>query len=271
MCIVVTLLSLISGRIRNQRDSIFDETDGQVLSLNLISSHYVQKSNDERTFYHFTVAWDSSLHNSLLLNRCTSSGSAVYLTVSSYLEIENSFQPVVISKDLCLVLCPRGGDSAARLRSSLRNFFLVGQSIARPSVSSVPESMIEPTQCVSAIYELTLKQAMGSNRMASDAHRGSPGAQRRQRRVIDTSKIYVRGEEMLHDWRPRSDSLILEHQQDLEKLYKIECVRSVRRRTLSRTRSSSLGPTYKTCVASERSTASTDENEWHRLFSISPQ
>jgi hypothetical protein len=46
----------------------------------------------------------------------------------------------------------------------------------------------------------------------------------RQRKVIDTSKIYVRGEEMLHGWRPRSDSLIFEHQHDLEKLYKIECV-----------------------------------------------
>jgi hypothetical protein len=29
---------------------------------------------------------------------------------------------------------------------------------------------------------------------------------------------------MLHGWRPRKDSLIVEHQQDLEKLYKIECV-----------------------------------------------
>jgi kinesin family protein 1 len=46
----------------------------------------------------------------------------------------------------------------------------------------------------------------------------------RQRKVIDTSKIYVRGEEMLEGWRPRSDSLIIEHQQDLEKLYRIECV-----------------------------------------------
>jgi kinesin family protein 1 len=49
----------------------------------------------------------------------------------------------------------------------------------------------------------------------------------RQRKVVDTSKIYVRGEEMLEGWRPRSDSLIIEHQQDLEKLYRIECVSRV--------------------------------------------
>lgn len=36
--------------------------------------------------------------------------------------------------------------------------------------------------------------------------------QRRQRRVLDTSSTYVRGEENLHGWRPRGDSLIFDHQ-----------------------------------------------------------
>lgn len=38
------------------------------------------------------------------------------------------------------------------------------------------------------------------------------GVQRRQRRVLDTSSTYVRGEENLHGWRPRGDSLIFDHQ-----------------------------------------------------------
>lgn len=42
--------------------------------------------------------------------------------------------------------------------------------------------------------------------------------QRRRRRVLDTSVAYVRGEENLAGWRPRSDSLILDHQWELEKL-----------------------------------------------------
>lgn len=40
----------------------------------------------------------------------------------------------------------------------------------------------------------------------------SKGVQRRQRRVLDTSSTYVRGEENLHGWRPRGDSLIFDHQ-----------------------------------------------------------
>jgi kinesin family protein 1 len=158
------------------------------------------------------VAWDSSLHNSLLLNRCTSSGNSVYLTISSYLEIENSFQPAIITKDLCLVLYPRGGDSTSRIRSSLKNFFL--------STNSPTPNLNDYSNRVSAVYELKLRRGTPMNVIPQDSSMINP----RQRKVIDTSKIYVRGEEMLEGWRPRSDSLIIEHQQDLEKLYRIECV-----------------------------------------------
>lgn len=55
-----------------------------------------------------------------------------------------------------------------------------------------------------------------------------PGVQRRQRRVLDTSSTYVRGEENLHGWRPRGDSLIFDHQWELEKLTRLEEVGRVR-------------------------------------------
>lgn len=50
------------------------------------------------------------------------------------------------------------------------------------------------------------------------------GVQRRQRRVLDTSSTYVRGEENLNGWRPRGDSLIIDHQWELEKLTRLEQV-----------------------------------------------
>ena len=39
------------------------------------------------TMFRFEAAWDSSLHNSLLLNRVTPSGETVYMTISAYLEV----------------------------------------------------------------------------------------------------------------------------------------------------------------------------------------
>ena len=40
-------------------------------------------------------------------------------------------------------------------------------------------------------------------------------------RVLDTSSTYVRGEENLVGWRPRGDSLIFDHQWELEKLTRL--------------------------------------------------
>lgn len=40
-----------------------------------------------RTFYRFEAAWDSSMHNSLLLNRVTPYGEKIYITLSTYLEV----------------------------------------------------------------------------------------------------------------------------------------------------------------------------------------
>lgn len=62
------------------------------------------------------------------------------------------------------------------------------------------------------------------------------GVQRRQRRVLDTSSTYVRGEENLHGWRPRGDSLIFDHQWELEKLTRLEEVERIRHMLLLRER-----------------------------------
>lgn len=43
--------------------------------------------------FRFEAAWDSSLHNSPLLNRVTSPGEQIFMTISAYLEVsENSFK-----------------------------------------------------------------------------------------------------------------------------------------------------------------------------------
>ncbi|KAF2354985.1 Pleckstrin domain [Trinorchestia longiramus] len=153
----------------------------------------------------FEAAWDSSLHNSLLLNRVTPHGETIYMTVSAYLQLGNCVQPLTITKDLCLVLY--GRDSRAMPRS-LRSLFLGAYKYG-------PEA-----NRITGVYEACLKRA-------SEA-----GLQRRQRRVLDTSSTYVRGEENLHGWRPRGDSLIFEHQWELEKIQRLAEVEGTRHRIL---------------------------------------
>uniref|UniRef100_A0A8C2GHR9 plus-end-directed kinesin ATPase n=1 Tax=Cyprinus carpio TaxID=7962 RepID=A0A8C2GHR9_CYPCA len=202
---------LVIGRIRNTPEA--DETiiDPNILSLNILSSGYIRPSYDDRTFYRFEAAWDSSMHNSLLLNRVTPYGEKIYITLSAYLEMENCTQPTVITKDFCMVFYSR--DAKLPASRSIRNLFSTGAF--RPSESNR----------VTGVYELSLCHL---------ADIGSPGMQRRRRRVLDTSVAYVRGEENLAGWRPRSDSLILDHQWELEKLSLLQEVEKTRHYLLLR-------------------------------------
>ncbi|XP_031452359.1 kinesin-like protein KIF1A isoform X7 [Phasianus colchicus] len=202
---------LVVGRIRNTPEADESLIDPNILSLNILSSGYIQPSQDDRTFYQFETAWDSSMHNSLLLNRVTPYREKIYITLSAYIEMENCTQPAVITKDFCMVFYSR--DAKLPASRSIRNLF--GSGSLRASESNR----------VTGVYELSLCRV---------ADAGSPGMQRRRRRVLDTSVAYVRGEENLAGWRPRSDSLILDHQWELEKLSLLQEVEKTRHYLLLR-------------------------------------
>ncbi|XP_039212331.1 kinesin-like protein KIF1A isoform X26 [Crotalus tigris] len=202
---------LVVGRIRNTPEGDESLIDPNILSLNILSSGYIRPSQDDRTFYQFEAAWDSSMHNSLLLNRVTPYREKIYLTLSAYIEMENCTQPAVITKDFCMVFYSR--DAKLPASRSIRNLF--GSGSLRASESNR----------VTGVYELSLCRV---------ADAGSPGMQRRRRRVLDTSVAYVRGEENLAGWRPRSDSLILDHQWELEKLSLLQEVEKTRHYLLLR-------------------------------------
>ncbi|XP_074172326.1 kinesin-like protein KIF1A isoform X5 [Rhinolophus sinicus] len=211
---------LVVGRIRNTPETDESLIDPNILSLNILSAGYVHPAQDDRqfldsdmprTFYQFEAAWDSSMHNSLLLNRVTPYREKIYMTLSVYIEMENCTQPAIITKDFCMVFYSR--DAKLPASRSIRNLF--GSGSLRASESNR----------VTGVYELSLCHV---------ADVGSPGMQRRRRRVLDTSVAYVRGEENLAGWRPRSDSLILDHQWELEKLSLLQEVEKTRHYLLLR-------------------------------------
>lgn len=200
---------LVVGRIRNSPESEDDEdNDNSVLSLGLFPGEYLEVPGDDRVMFRFEAAWDSSLHNSSLLNRVTSQGEQIFITISAYLELENCARPAIITKDLSMVMYGRDARTGPR---SLKNLFSGSYRNAEANR-------------LSGVYELLLRRATEA------------GVQRRQRRVLDTSTTYVRGEENLHGWRPRGDSLIFDHQWELEKLTRLEEVERVRHTLLLRER-----------------------------------
>ncbi|XP_048397681.1 kinesin-like protein KIF1A isoform X14 [Stegostoma tigrinum] len=211
---------LVVGRIRNTPESDDSVIDPNILSLNILTAGYTHPTLEDRqfldsdmprTFYRFEAGWDSSMHNSLLLNRVTPYGEKIYMTLSAYLEMENCTQPAVVTKDFCMVFYTR--DARLPASRSIRNLF--GSGTLKASESNR----------VTGVYELSLCRV---------ADAVSPGMQRRRRRVLDTSVAYVRGEENLAGWRPRSDSLILDHQWELEKLSLLQEVEKTRHYLLLR-------------------------------------
>ncbi|XP_063292260.1 kinesin-like protein KIF1B isoform X16 [Pelobates fuscus] len=211
---------LVVGRVRSKAEVDEVATDA-VLSLNIISAKYLKSSHSSsrlfldkdmpRTSYRFEAVWDSSLHNSLLLNRVTPYGEKIFMTLSAYLELDHCIQPAVITKDVCMVFYSR--DAKISPPRSLRSLFGSGYSKS-PDCNRV-----------TGIYELSLCKM---------ADTGSPGMQRRRRKILDTSVAYVRGEENLAGWRPRGDSLILEHQWELEKMEQLHEVEKTRHLLLLR-------------------------------------
>ncbi|XP_018048846.1 PREDICTED: kinesin-like protein unc-104 isoform X11 [Atta colombica] len=200
---------LVVGRIRNTPEPEEEDNDSSVLSLGLFPGEYLEIPGDDRIMFRFEAAWDSSLHNSALLNRVTSYGEQIFMTISAYLELENCGRPAIITKDLSMIIYGRDARVGPRSLKHLFSGSYRNQEANR----------------LSGVYELVLRRS-------SEA--GSPGVQRRQRRVLDTSSTYVRGEENLHGWRPRGDSLIFDHQWELEKLTRLEEVERVRHTLLLR-------------------------------------
>ncbi|CAG5136304.1 unnamed protein product, partial [Candidula unifasciata] len=105
-----------------------------------------------------------------------------------------------ITKDLCMVVHSR--DTKISAPRALKNFFGATKNLDCGKVSGV--------------YELLLRQY------------SETGSERRQRKVLDTSVTYVRGEENLNGWRPRGDSLLGDHQWELEKLTRLQMVEKTR-------------------------------------------
>ena len=80
-------------------------------------------------------------------------------------QLESCTQPAIITKDLAMIVYGRDGRLGPRLKHLFQGTF------------RNPES-----NRLTGVYEMVLRRGI----------EGSPGLQRRQRRVLDTSTTYVR-------------------------------------------------------------------------------
>jgi len=145
---------VVVGRIRSSPEATFDEDVGQdnIQSLMIFSGKYLKQPIDGRVVYRLEANWDTSLHNTTLLNRITPQNERVYITVSVYIDLQGCSQPAVITKDLAIMIVERDSKTSRLLSNSavngLKSFF-----------SGTPPRS-DHCNHMSSIYELALYRAI---------------------------------------------------------------------------------------------------------------
>lgn len=126
--------------------------------------------------------WDSSVHDSLHLNRVTASGQRVLVRLAFEVEVDRCAAPVAFSMDVAVSINARDAKPPGRLMT----LFEAATSGARTLSKT------------SAIFSVKLVPPM--TKKTADLWR------------LDTSKKYVRGQEALGGWKARGVSLVQDHE-----------------------------------------------------------
>ncbi|KAL5269141.1 hypothetical protein ACHWQZ_G002835 [Mnemiopsis leidyi] len=195
---------MVVGHVRQELDwddcDDLEDCDNDVISLTMFQPSVRRDQGVMRCHYICEGNWDTSLHDSKLLNRPTPANEHVFISISVYLELEQCIQPVVINKDICLSI--QGRNDSAMLRS-LKKLFTATTLRTADSYASF------------CMHEMMLCKTIATEN-------SSPMV------LQDTSNTYVRGEEALGDWRAHGEDLISDTQRTLDRLYYLSNVEDTR-------------------------------------------
>ncbi|KAF9174366.1 kinesin-like protein Klp8 [Mortierella sp. AD011] len=144
------------------------------VTLNIIPGQKVEYLRNGASELTVQASWDSSLHDSLFLNRVTTANTRVVMTITWLVEVDNCPEPIRFQMDIpCQIQ-----DREARAPSMFTTFLTSTRTLTR----------------LSGLFLLTLKPIVVKN--LTDLWKTS------------TKTEYVRGEENLKGWTPRGLSLV---------------------------------------------------------------
>ncbi|SCV70600.1 BQ2448_3362 [Microbotryum intermedium] len=174
----VAKVSLGDVRMLDARGRVHAATSAADVDLRGLGNPRAGFTSDGVATLNFAAAWDSSVHDSPHLNRSTPSGSRVLVRLHFQVSASNCSEPIPFSMDIGVTVQNRD----ARGPSKLMN--LLGASRLSSSVTNVFSVRLTPclTKNPTEIWRL------------------------------NTAEMYVRGEELLANWRPRGLSLIRDYE-----------------------------------------------------------
>lgn len=154
--------------------------------------------------------WDSSLHDSLFLNRVTASGQRIRLTLSWQIECDKCVAPLCFDMDISVQIQGRDASvSTSASSSSMFRQFLLGGGDS-DSNGRISKTVYKS----SGMFTVQLKPPM--TRQVRELWR------------LNTANKYVRGEEFIGSWKPRGVSLITDYRTARQRMLHQESVAAFR-------------------------------------------
>ena len=170
----MTRVRIGNVRLLDDKGRIHDSTSRPLVTLPLLQDQTVEFKPDGTGALTAQALWDSSVHDSILLNRVTASGQRVLLQLAFAVSVETCADPVQFQMDAAVSIQTRGARAPSRLLTFL------GSSKVLPKTSTV----------------FTVRLSPPMTRSPKDLWR------------LDTAEKYVRGEESLGAWKPRGISVV---------------------------------------------------------------
>jgi kinesin family protein 1 len=169
-----TKMRLGNVRLLDPKGRVHESTSKAIVSLPLLKEQNLEFKPDGTGALRAEALWDSSVHDSVLLNRVTAANQRVLLQISWFVAVEICSEPVQFSMDMAITIQTRG----ARPPTRFMNFFGTSKILSKTST----------------VFNVRLSPPL--TRSPKDLWR------------LDTSEKYVRGEESLGVWKPRGLSVV---------------------------------------------------------------
>ncbi|KAG0007076.1 kinesin-like protein Klp8 [Modicella reniformis] len=170
--------------------------------LNIVPGQKVEYPTDGTSLLAVQASWDSTLHESDFLNKVTTSGTRVLLTLTWFVEAERCVDPLCLRMEIAVQI----QDREARA-TSYAPYRLVPRFLQQSSTRVLKKA--------SGLFRLRLRPMLAKK--ASELWR------------LNTAGKYVRGEEILTGiWRPRGVSLVSDFKSTREAISKREAVEKTR-------------------------------------------
>lgn len=161
-------------RLLDPKGRVHESTAKAVVTLPLQKEQSLEFRPDGTSALRAEALWDSSVHDSVLLNRVTATNQRILLQISWFVAVEICSDPVQFSMDMAITMQTRDARPPSRFLSFLGSNKILSKT--------------------STVFNVRLSPPL--TRSPKDLWR------------LDTAEKYVRGEEALGVWKPRGLSVV---------------------------------------------------------------